>query len=705
MKRLFLFPFLLACSLYSSDLLEDLLTVEYWNRVQCDRFPVTYNHLFYGGYFNMPSARMAGEGLVGFSFSYVPPYHNYNLYCQLTPFLEVSGNYRVFKGVDDPILTPLGFGDMSDKGANFKLALFRPEDSDYDLPGLAIGFEDIMGTRNFKSKYIVMTKVFLKQNLEMTLGIGAERIRRWFGGVLWMPFRKSECRWLSPITLAAEYDATPYKSKRIEKHPKGRTQRSKINAGLKYRLFDSIDFSLSYIRGEKWAFSVGTFYDLGHTKGFLPKIDDPLPYRSPVVREPIGTYRSEYSLVHDLAFAFQDQGIQLLKVNLGYTEWGQKILRLSIYNDTYRLERELRNRLNCLLAALIPSDIDEVIVVVDAEGFPIQEYHFPMSYARSYGDRLMGNYELKALSPLTEVTFPSPFSYTTLFEKNRESFNFLILPKTHTFFGSSRGKFKYSFGVNFGGDGFLPNEIYYSFLLGYNAISNLYHLSDTDRLNPSQLINVRTDIVRYYQQKGITLDEAYLQKCWNMGRAFYSRVAFGFFEEEYAGLALEALYYPLNHPLAFGVEGAVFKKRGYKGWGFTNKVRKLDGFIPTWKNFPFASQYFFNIYFDWKGACLDLRAKVGKFLANDYGARFEVSRYYPSGLRITLWYTYTNGHDKINGQTYYDKGIAFSMPLDVFYTESSRKRFGYGMSAWLRDVGVIAETGQQLYELINDQRQ
>jgi hypothetical protein len=45
------------------------------------------------------------------------------------------------------------------------------------------------------------------------------------------------------------------------------------------------------------------------------------------------------------------------------------------------------------------------------------------------------------------------------------------------------------------------------------------------------------------------------------------------------------------------------------------------------------------------------------------------------------------------------------MPLDVFYTESSRKRWGYGMSAWLRDVGVIGATGQDLYELINDQRQ
>lgn len=689
-----------------SNLIEDLLIVDYWNRVQNERFPVTYNHLLYGGYFNMPSARMSCEGVLGAGFSYVPPYHNYNLYCQLTSFLEVSGNYRVFKGVDDPILTPLGFGDMSDKGANVKLAILKPEDSQYLLPGIAVGFEDFLGTRNFKSRYIVLTKVFLKEDLEVSIGIGAQRIRRWFGGFCWIPFRQSSCSWLAPLCVVAEYDATPYHSKRIEKHPKGRTQKCKINAGLKYRLWNALDFSLSYIRGEKLAFSVATFYDFGHTKGFIPKINDSLPYRAPIIREPIGLYRSESTLVNDLVFAFQDQGIDLLRCELGYDECLRKTLRLKIYNDTYRLEPNLRERLNCLLAGLIPSDIEQVIVVVDAEGFPIQEYHFTMCYVRDFGDGFMGSNELNTLSPMTEVQYGDPFHYTNLFEKNRESVNWLILPKTHTFFGSSRGKFKYSLGVNIGVNGFLPSDIYYSLLLGYNIVSDLYHLSDTDRLNPSQLINVRTDIVRYYQQKGLTIDEAYLQKCWNMGCGFYSRLAVGYFEEEYAGAAAQFIYFPLYSPFAIGIEGAIFKKRAYHGVvAFTSRVRKLHGFVPSWKNFPFGSQGFLSLYYDWKDAHLDFKIQIGKFLANDWGVRYEISRYFPSGLKITLWYTRTNGHDKINGHTYYDKGVAFSMPLDLFYTESNRARWGYGMSAWLRDVGVIAETGQDLYELINEQRQ
>ena len=92
----------------------------------------------------MPSARMGEEGEIGVGYGWGPPYINYSARFQLVDFLEVTGNYRIFKGVDDPILTRHGFGDYSDKGANVKLSLFSPEDSHYRLPGFAIGLEDFI---------------------------------------------------------------------------------------------------------------------------------------------------------------------------------------------------------------------------------------------------------------------------------------------------------------------------------------------------------------------------------------------------------------------------------------------------------------------------------------------------------------------------------------------------------------------------------
>lgn len=703
--------FALCCLLFfsfevyaqESDLMRDLMIVDYWNGQLNDRMPVNYNHLLLGGYFSMPSARMGKDGEIGAGYAWVNPYIHYNLRLQLTKFLEVSGNYRIFKGVDDAILTPLGFGDLSDKGANIKISPFSPEDSGYELPGLAFGLEDFIGTRNFRARYVVLTQVFLKHNLEITFGYGQQRIRGFFGGFNWMPFRQSGVRFLKDLSFAAEYDATPYTRRTIELHPKARVKKSPINFGVKWRLWDQIDFSLSYIRGHKLAFAISTFYNFGYTQGFLPKIDDPLPYKAPINIEPIGVLRPLDVLVQDLAIPFSQQGMDLLQVWYSFNESCQKILRLRVLNNSYRSEQDVRCRLNHLIQALIPSDIAEVIVVIEGDTFPLQEYHYRMPYVREYGAGNISIHELNLLNPLREVTYPDPCSATLLFKQRREFFNLEIFPKTHTFFGSSKGKFKYALGLNVGVNGFL-NEIYYNTLFGYIFISNLGELTGVDRLNPSQLINVRSDLVRYYKQKGFTIDQAYLQKNWNLGKACFAKLSAGIFEEEYGGIAAELLYYPVNSQWAAGLEGAYLRKRTYEGFGFTTKARKLKGFIPHYVHF-IPKQFFFNLYYNWCAAQVSFNIKVGKFLANDCGARFELTRYFPSGLQLIVWYTYTNGHDRINGKTYHDKGIGFSMPLDIFFTHSERDRWGYGMSAWLRDVGVIASTGHGLYELINEQRE
>lgn len=686
------------------DLVNDLITVEKINQRLAERMPVLYNHLLQGGYWSMPSARMGQPGEISLGYASVPPYRLWNLRCQLLEHLELSGNYRIFRGIDDPILTPCGFGDFADKGANLKLSLLHPEDSDYSLPGFAIGLEDFIGTRAFKSGYIVFTQVFLDQDMELSLGYGKKRIRGWFGGLHWMPFRRCSWKSLQSLAFAAEYDATAYKSHRREPHPKGRVKRTALNVGLKYRLWDYFDCSLSYIRGDKWAFSISGFYNFGTTQGFVPKFDDSLPYRAPVNIEPLGALRPELVLVQDLVYAFRGQGFEILESWLSFNDDGGKVLRLRIQNNVYNRECEVRTRLDHLAAYLMPSNLFEIIIGIDCEGMLIQEYHYSMSVLRSYASREIGPYELKVLSPLCEASFPNHCTDWRLFKRADEIFCPDLLPKTYGCFGSSRGKFKYALGAQAVASGYLPGNFYYTTVLGCLPFQNIRDVKDVDLLNPSQLINVRTDVVRYYQQKGITLDEAYLQKAWNVGTAIYGRLSAGYLEVEYGGLAGELLYYPLKSSWAVGLEAALLKKRKFNSWlGFENKIRKLDGFKPTYRKF-IGSQFFLNVYWEWAQARIDFRAKLGKFLANDWGIRYEVSRYFSSGLRVTLWYTRTNGHDKINGETYYDKGIAFTMPLDVFYTCCDRGVWGYGMSAWLRDVGVSAYTGQELYYLINDQR-
>jgi len=684
-------------------LFQDLLIVDYWNRRASERFPVAYNHLLQGGYFSMPSARMGCEGEVGFGYAQLPPYRHWNIRCQLTPFLELTGNYRVFRGVTDIALTRFGFGDFSDKGANFKLALFSPEDSSYQLPGFAFGMEDVLGTRAFKNFYFILTQVFPDYNIEASLGWGHERIRGFFGAAAWYPFRRSRCSLFSDLSLVIEYDAIPYHSRHIEKHPKGRIKKTAINGGLKWRLWDHWDFSASYIRGNALAFSASTFFNPGETVGLLPKKDDPLPYCGPTIVEPLGQLRSEQRVACDLLLELRRQQFDVLHVYLGYDNCDVKALRIHIANDTYRSEQQVKERLDALLARLIPNNIDAVSIVIEGEGFAIHEYRYNMAFVRKYAQKQMGSYELGLLSPMREVDLSADGEMATIFCQALPRFSAAFYPKTETFFGSSRGKFKYALGVTAAFEGYLFYDLFWSLQLGWLPFANLYSLKDVDRINPSQLINVRTDVIRYYQNKEVTLDEAYLQKSWNLGKGWFSRCSAGYFEMAYGGIAGQLLYYPVGSRWAFGLEGAAVKKRRYRGIAFATKIRKLKHTRPTYQHF-FGSQFFADAYYHLKEANLDLKMQTGKFLARDWGVRWELIRYFKSGLEVTLWYTLTNGHDTVNGKRYFDKGIAFSMPIDMFYTRSLKERWGYGLSAWLRDVGAQAATGRDLYEAIRSER-
>ena len=412
---------------------------------------------------------------------------------------------------------------------------------------------------------------------------------------------------------------------------------------------------------------------------------------------------SDDDLVQLLICPFEEQHLSIGEAWLSEDCNCKKTLRLTISNNRYRYEEDIRNRLNHLLAGTIPADISYVIVTVDTQDLPIQEYHFSMDFVRLFREKEIGTYELRVLSPLCDVTFEDPCKDTRLYYRNNDLYNILVTPKYVSFFGSAKGKYKYALGVNLRLDGFLWKDVYYNVLLGYDFCKNLYDLNDVDKLNPSQLINVRTDIVNYLKQDGITVDEAYLQKNWNLGKGWFSRVSFGYFEVEYAGLAGEFLWYPTESCLAFGVEAAVLRKRTYSGVGFSDEVRKLHGYHPSYQRF-LGSQAFFNTYYHFNSVDMDLELNAGKFLANDVGVRTILSKTYPSGTMVSIWCTYTNGNDKINGRRYYDKGIAVSIPLDLFYSYSSQNRWVYGLSAWLRDVGVTASTGKTLYRLIRDER-
>ncbi|HSX38702.1 MAG TPA: YjbH domain-containing protein [Chlamydiales bacterium] len=677
-----------ACQLF-----KDLKTVELIDQKLKDSLPLMINYQLQGGYFTMPSARTYKAGILGFGYSYVAPYNIWSLAFNFFDHIETTGNYWIYRKLLDGSFGHLGFGDYAERAANIKFVLLKRTDGFPLLPCFAIGWNDFFGSQRFRSFYMAATKEFLDANLEATLGWGNGRIQGCFGGIAWTPWRHSS-HFLKDLTFAAEYDANHYRHHWSE-HPKGREVKSRVNAGFQLKLWDLIRLSGSTLRGTDWAASLCLNYDIGSSSGLFPKIFDTDIYTAPRNTEPLGLLRTRQELAQEFAFTFKEQGFDLY--DLYFIPGSKDSLWMKVVNVRYREEEEVRRRIEYILASITPSNISNLTVVIEADGVAGHEYRFRLQDLKRYSDGKMGDGEFAVLSPLQETSStPSTFDTALLYKRRKRIWMLTFRPWTRTFFGSSRGKFKYEAGFCLGSEGYLFNQIYYSIYGSYTALASTQDLQSVDFLNPSRMINVRTDSMLYNQSSSFHLDQTFLQKSVNWGTGWFSRFSLGYFETAYAGVGLENLYFPVNVNWAIGFDAATLLKREYYGMGFQRKIRKITQ--KGLKHFPFIGlQYFVDFYYQYLPFNMDFKISAGQFLARDKGIRLEGGRTFQSGLRVGLWCTFTNANDVVNGDRYYDKGFSITLPLDIFMNQTSRTRVGYSMSAWLRDCGGRAATGKALY--------
>jgi len=708
--KIFLSVFLTCssiCAAYECDcsnLFSDLALVEEIDREVADQLPYFYNSSMMVGYFTMPSARFPSCGDLAFGATSISPYYVFG--ANFAPFsrIELAGNYRIFRGVEESNFGAEGFGDDADRIGNVKFGILVPEDQIPYFPSIAFGLDDFIGTKRFGSQYVVATKTWESYGFELSLGWGRGRINGLFGGAAWTPFRCLETPVLKDLTLFAEYDANDYKKHRTE-HADGRSVKSRVNGGLSYLFKDTLQLTVSSVRGEKIGGTAAIRFPLGSSEGIFPKIDNPVPYTSPIDTEPLGPLRPDSEFICDLACSFADQGLDLYEAYVYHQPCFEKMLYLKVVNNRYRQQCEIRERLQDLLASLTPSNIACVKVVLEAEGVVSHSYTFRTCDLTAFRDCCLGSWELETLAPMSEAGCPiDPYEAACLFERKRDIWTFTFRPRMINFFGSTSGKFKYSLGVLSAFQGFLPGGLTYHLQASYSIYSSMHGLQSRDRLNPSPLIQVRSDTVRYYQGGRVRLEEAFLQKSWGFGRGFFFRLAGGYFEPAYGGGATELLLYPVSSNWAVGAQVATVWKREYQGLGFTGTVPKFNDRGETVEESYLGLQYFLDVYYQFKPLDLLFEVKAGQFLAKDKGVRVQATRYFPSGARFSLWVTVTDAKDAINGRRYYDKGFAFTIPFDLFLKKSSRTLLSYGMSAWLRDVGAIAETGVPLYNTLFEER-
>ncbi len=677
---------------------EDLKKVKKIESKINNKLPFIYNQMGLGGYFTMPSAKANDQGTFALCYSNSPPYRIFSASFEYFDRLELCGNFWIFKDVLEPYLGKMGFGEDADRAANIKFVLLQQKDGYEFLPKIAIGLNDFYGSKRFFSKYIVVTKEFFDKNFEVTLGYAKGRIKGFFLGFSYFPFLK-QSNFFKNLGFLAELDANDYKNHDKE-HPKGREVNCLINLGLNFSFLDIFQLSLSSLRGKEIASSLTAYYNIGQSSGFFPKYLDP-----PVVPNLDFLHLDEEKdFSKNLSLAFQKEGLDLMKASLFVDAMDRKCLSLKIINQRYRNEKILKLRIQNILSFFSLKDCDSIIVRVESEGINLHEYVFKKKYLKNFKEKKIGKLEFDTLTQIKDFSLKEDEQFAkVLYRRKKTPYTFSIRPKVNAFFGASRGKFKYDVGLLANLEGFILDQLFYDLQLSYITKQASVQVGSKDIYNPSQIINVRSDFVKYFETNSFHVDRAFVQKNFNLRKAFFAKIAFGYFELAYAGLALESLYYPVNSNFAFSIEAANVYKRKFSGLNFQKKIRKFTGHDEKFEKF-IGLQYFLNLYFDIKPLDLIFKTSIGQFLAKDKGIKLEVLKYFKSGFEISSWITFTNKIDIVNSKRYFDKGFSISIPLDLFMNKSSRKRFNFKMSEWLRDVGAKSKTGKELYSIIHDER-
>lgn len=696
--KFFLIIFLIFVNCAHSSLDEYYQNLKNIKKIQEDStkvLPIIYNQLCQSGYFTMPSAKMADTGNLAFQYSFSDPYKIIGVNLQYFDRLEITANFWIYKNILESNFGHLGFGEDADRAANIKFAILHKADGFKYFPQIAVGINDFIGSKRFNSKYIVATKEFLDLNFELTLGYSIGRIDGFFAAGSFFYFLPKN-KFFQSLAIFAEYDANNYKHN-LHEHPKGKKVNYPVNLGLNFQICNLINASISSIRGDKIGANLNLNYNLGESGGLYPKIYDTNIYKE-------YSYLKDECPISNLVKAFKDQGIDLVKISYFYDKNCRKVYTLKICNLKYRSKEILRLRIQNILSYFSKNEYSSILVTVESDGLELHQYLFKNEYLQDFKDNKISSCELEALCPIQDICTKSKDHISkTLYQRKNQLWIMTFLPKMNAFFGSCKGKFKYDAGFTLTQEGYFLNQIYYNLQTSYIIKTASAQIGSRDVYNPSSIINVRSDFTKYYESNSFHVDNFYLQKNFNLNKAFFCKLALGYFEVAYGGIDFELLYYPVNSNLACSIEAANVYKRKYSGLGFEKKVRKWKNNLPVYEHF-IGYEYFLNLFYELKPLHLTVKTQFGGFLAKDKGIKLEFIKYFKSGFEVDTWITFTNKYDSVNGKRYFDKGFCLSIPLDIFMNKSSRKRFCFKMSEWERDVGASAKTGRELYKIIHDER-
>jgi hypothetical protein len=195
---------------------------------------------------------------------------------------------------------------------------------------------------------------------------------------------------------------------------------------------------------------------------------------------------------------------------------------------------------------------------------------------------------------------------------------------------------------------------------------------------------VRSDTVRYLKAGTTGIEKLELVLMHQLAPEIYGRLSVGYLEEMFGGVDAEILYRPFGRRWAIGIEAAHVYQRDFdRGFGLQD-YNVTTGHVSLYYESPYHG--------------LNFNVHAGRYLADDWGATFEVARRFDNGAEVGVFATFTDVPFKTYGEGSFDKGIVIRFPLDLISYFSTRQMASFTLRPLTRDGGARLEVDHRLYE-------
>ncbi|MHA6265369.1 YjbH domain-containing protein [uncultured Aliiroseovarius sp.] len=655
------------------------------------------SYTFYGtpGLISMPTAEVAADSELAFTYSQYGPNASGTLTFQITP--RLSGSFRYTKIADfHPRV-----GDYFDRSFDLR---YRVLDETKYLPAVSVGIRDFIGTGIYAGEYIVATKS-IGDRLRVTGGLGWGRLgsyepigsiggtrpawdfgkggtlnaSQWFKGDF-APFAGVSYKINDKLTVKAEYSSDAF----VQEVAAGvMSHKSPFNFGVDYQVSPAFHLNAFYLAGDTIGASLTIRLNPRQPQSRSGNERAPLPVKPRPARGNAAAWSTDWiadpsnetGIRKAVSDALSKEGIALEGMALGTTR-----AELKVENNRYNSQAQAVGRTARVLTHAMPPSVETFVITLVENGIPLST----ITMRRSDIERLEHAPSTDMFKRVTidEATPRAVRNSELINTENR--FRWALAPYMAVSFFDPQSPIRGEVGLKLSAQYELAPNIVLSGAISKSIWGNL---DDATYTNTSKLPPVRTQSALYAAQGDPAID--HLTAAW-YGRPaenLYSRVTVGYLEKMYGGVSGEVLWKPVDSPLAIGAELNWVKKRDYDQLFSFRDYSIVTGHV--------------SAYYDF-GNGFSTRVDAGRYLAGDYGATLAVDRTFANGWKVGGYVTKTNVSAEDFGEGSFDKGIRISLPLEWALGVPSRNSSDATIRSLARDGGARLNVDGRLFEWVED---